>query len=61
MPPLGFGPCCAFGQDLETELFRHTYSLFLRLRMLPIAKRLGKHIYNDGSEYMFASLMGLSR
>ncbi|WP_318479369.1 DUF4056 domain-containing protein [Photobacterium leiognathi] len=57
--PVGVRPCCAFGQDLETELLGIPIPFF-SVENIVDSQELGKHIYNDGSEYMFASLMGLS-
>ncbi|EAR57539.1 hypothetical protein SKA34_08133 [Photobacterium sp. SKA34] len=56
--PVGVRPCCAFGQDLKTELFGVPIPFF-SLENIVDASKLGKHIYNDGSQNVIASLLGL--
>ncbi len=56
--PVGVRPCCAFGQDLKTELLGVPIPFF-SVENIVDASRLGKHIYNDGSQNVIASLLGL--
>ena len=56
--PVGVRPCCAFGQDLKTELLGMPIPFF-SVENIVDASRLGKHIYNDGSQNVISSLLGL--
>ncbi|PSV20686.1 DUF4056 domain-containing protein [Photobacterium leiognathi subsp. mandapamensis] len=56
--PVGVRPCCAFGQDLKTELLGLPVPFFT-VENIVDKKGLGKHRYNDGSQNVITSLLGL--
>ncbi|PSV28031.1 DUF4056 domain-containing protein [Photobacterium sp. GB-72] len=56
--PIGVRPCCAFGQDLKTELLGMPIPFFSVENIVDIPM-LGKHSYNDGSQSVISSLFGL--
>ncbi|MGR6859712.1 DUF4056 domain-containing protein [Aliivibrio salmonicida] len=56
--PAGVRPCCAFGTNLKTEVGGIPVPFVLVENVMNI-KDLGVHIYNDGSQGIASSLMGL--
>lgn len=58
-PPQGLRPCCAFGHHLKSELF-HLPVPFFEVENLITTETLGKHLYNDGSEWTSKRIFDLS-
>lgn len=58
--PAGVRPCCAFGTGLKAQLGRVPVPFFSLENVLEPGK-LGKHIYNDGSQGVTSSLLGISK
>lgn len=57
--PVGVRPCCAFGVDLKAQLGSVPVPFFSLENVLdPMA--IGSHRYNDGSESVSGSLLGLN-
>lgn len=56
--PVGVRPCCAFGVDLKAQVGRVPVPFFSLENVLN-ANEIGIHIYNDGSESISGSLLGL--
>ncbi|WP_194436695.1 DUF4056 domain-containing protein [Vibrio fluminensis] len=57
--PVGVRPCCAFGMDLKAQLGRVPVPFF-SLENILAADEVGIHKYNDGSESVSGSLLGLN-
>ncbi|MGR5238956.1 DUF4056 domain-containing protein [Vibrio alfacsensis] len=57
--PVGVRPCCAFGVDLKAQLGSMPVP-FLSLENVIATNEVGSHIYNDGSESVSGSLLGLN-
>ena len=56
--PVGVRPCCAFGTNLKTEVGGIPVP-FVSVENVLNINDLGDHIYNDGSQGVASSLMGL--
>ncbi|RJX66561.1 DUF4056 domain-containing protein [Vibrio sinensis] len=56
--PVGVRPCCAFGVDLKAQVGRVPVPFFSLENVLN-ANDIGTHQYNDGSESISGSLLGL--
>ncbi|WWE57707.1 DUF4056 domain-containing protein [Parasalinivibrio latis] len=56
--PVGVRPCCAFGKDLKAQLGGVPVPFFSVGNVLDV-ESLGNHIYNDGSQGVSSSLLGL--
>ena len=57
--PAGVRPCCAFGTDLKAQVGGVPVPFF-SLENLVEAGQLGSHIYNDGTQGVAGSLLGLA-
>ncbi|MFH0273904.1 DUF4056 domain-containing protein [Vibrio jasicida] len=57
--PVGVRPCCAFGVDLKAELGSVPVPFFSLENVLS-SNEVGTHHYNDGSESVPGSLLGLN-
>lgn len=56
--PVGVRPCCAFGKDLKAQVGNVPVPFFSVGNVLA-ADEIGNHIYNDGSQGVSRSLLGL--
>ncbi|MGR5321565.1 DUF4056 domain-containing protein [Vibrio sp. DNB22_19_1] len=57
--PVGVRPCCAFGVDLKAQLGSVPVPFFSLENVLS-SSEVGTHHYNDGSESVSASILGLN-
>ncbi|EGV3807851.1 DUF4056 domain-containing protein [Vibrio parahaemolyticus] len=57
--PVGVRPCCAFGVDLKAQLGSVPVPFFSLENVLS-SSEVGTHYYNDGSESVSGSLLGLN-
>ncbi|EHK9125114.1 DUF4056 domain-containing protein [Vibrio parahaemolyticus] len=57
--PVGVRPCCAFGVDLKAQLGSVPVPFFSLENVLS-SSEVGTHHYNDGSESVSGSLLGLN-
>ena len=57
--PVGVRPCCAFGVDLKAQLGSVPVPFFSLENVLS-SNEMGNHHYNDGSESVSGSLLGLN-
>ena len=57
--PVGVRPCCAFGVDLKAQLGSVPVPFFSLENVLS-SNEVGTHHYNDGSESVSGSLLGLN-
>ncbi|WP_297483691.1 DUF4056 domain-containing protein [uncultured Photobacterium sp.] len=58
--PVGVRPCCAFGKDLKAEVGGIPVPFFSIDNILGI-EDLGAHVYNDGSQGVLSSLLGMGK
>ncbi|UKA12130.1 DUF4056 domain-containing protein [Photobacterium damselae] len=58
--PVGVRPCCAFGKDLKAEVGGVPVPFFSIGNILGI-EDLGSHVYNDGSQGVSSSLLGMGK
>ncbi len=58
--PVGVRPCCAFGKDLKAQVGGVPVPFFSVGNVLDV-ESLGNHIYNDGSQGVSSSLLGLGK
>lgn len=58
--PTGLRPCCAFGKDLKAEVGGIPVPFFSIGNILGIDD-LGSHVYNDGSQGVSSSLLGMGK
>lgn len=56
--PVGVRPCCAFGTNLHTEIGGVKVP-FVSVENVLNVNELGDHIYNDGSQNIASSLIGM--
>ncbi len=57
--PAGVRPCCAFGTDLKAQVGGVPVPFF-SLENLVDAGQFGSHVYNDGSQGVAGSLLGMA-